>query len=196
MPENIQNEQEKKREFDKQRIRSRRSEDLDNRLARHREKSGSSFSEEERQKMATDESWQSQRQKIEKKAAQAKRGAEQIAAGNKVKGAANLAKGAAGLATQFFGGFMSLGVLWYFMLMAAGMKDVVDIMSLETVWWIDWMVDVGVAALLWVYIAVHGARKAQVVKFAAPLLEILPITGMIPWWTISVIYVGIMKSNK
>jgi len=184
-------EQNYKRELDRQRIRSSRSQGMDEMLARsgNAKKEGSSS--------GTDESILKKGKNLQEDVRRVEKGAIQLAAGNKVSGAVNIARGAKNIAGEFLGGgFLQVGILWYFVLLAAGAKDAFDMMSAELVWWLDWIIDIVMTGLLWAYLFVHGAGKKKIVGFVAPILEILPFTGFVPWWSVSVLYVGITKIEK
>lgn len=187
----VENENNYKRELNRQRIRSSRSQGMDEMLSRNRIDNQNVANGQEQTgllKRAKD---------LNKSTRQISKGAAQIAAGNKVSGAINIAKGAKDIGVNFLGGgFLQVGIMWYFMIIAAGVKDAFDVASFETVWWLDWIVDIIVGGLLWTYLFMHNAGKKKVVGFIAPVLEILPFTGIIPWWSISVLYVGIGKMNK
>lgn len=192
-------EQQLKRDYNRQQLgarRDQRSAKMDSMLDRQWQR-GPVFSNKARSLLQKDENVVNKGRNIEKSAKRIGKGAAQLAAGNKVAGAVNIARGAKKLAGEFFaGGFLSLGVFWFFMLLLAVAKDSFDIMFVELVWWIDWIVDIIVGGMLLLYLAIHGARKSRIIKFASLILEIMPFTGLMPWWTISVIYVGIMKENK
>lgn len=128
-----------------------------------------------------------------------KKGAVQVAAGNKVSGAVNIARGTKDLAADFFsGGFTKLGALWFFMFLLAITKDTFDIMFVEVLWWADWIVDIVVGGGLWVYMAVHNVKKGKIIKYVTPIMEILPFTGILPTWTVSIVAVAVLalKNNE
>lgn len=199
MPEQISSPGEayqEKRELNRRR-RSSYATDLDSRLAARQQKEGPAFSDEQRGKIRDHKSTARIVKNVEKDAKRVTKGAAQLAAGNKVSGTINIARGAGGVAAEFFGGgFIQLGVLWYFVLCMAMAKDTIDIMSFDIAWWLDWIVDIVMGGMLWVYLAVHHARRTKIVKFAAPILEIIPFAGFLPWWTISILYVGLMKLGQ
>ncbi len=186
----VDNETNYKRELNRQRISSSRSQGMNEMLASNRfnKQVDSNQDQTGLLKKTSD---------LEKSAKRISKGAAQVAAGNKVAGAVNIARGAKDIGGEFLaGGFMRVGVMWYFMMLVAGVKDAFDVASFELVWWLDWIIDIVVAGLLWTYLFMHDAGKKKVVGFIAPILEILPFTGIIPWWSISVLYVGIGKMNK
>ncbi len=177
-----------KRELDRQRIRSTRSQGMDAMLARNKTTGDSNQDKTGLLK---------QGKNLDKSAKRIGKGAAQVAAGNEVSGVINIARGAKDIGSEFLGGgFLRVGIMWYFMMLAAGVKDAFDVASFEMVWWLDWILDIVVAGLLWTYLFMHDAGKKKVVGFIAPVLEILPFTGLIPWWSISVLYVGIGKMSK
>lgn len=178
------------RDLQRQRIKSSRSQDMDAMLANRQSQNKNEIGGDEQAK----KNILQKVKHIEKDVARVSKGAAQIAAGNKVSGVANIARGAKGIASKVFSGdIMQLGVLWFFVLFLAVGKDAFDTLAFETMWWLDWAFDLIVGGLLWTYLFVHGARKGKVVGAAAPILEIIPGSGFLPWWTISVIYVGIKK---
>lgn len=185
----VDNENNYERELNRQRIRSGRSQGMDDMLARN--KSASIDSDQEKSGLLK------KAKNLNKSAKQISKGAAQIAAGNKAAGAVNIARGAKDIGSEFLGGgFLRVGVMWYFMMLTAGVKDAFDVGSFELFWWLDWMIDIVVAGLLWAYLFMHGEGKKKIVGFVAPVLEILPFTGLLPWWSISVLYVGIGKMGK
>jgi hypothetical protein len=176
------------RDLQRRRIKSNRSQDMDSMLARSQNTSQNTTDEQSKKNILQ------KAKHIEKDVSRVSKGAAQIAAGNKVAGVANIARGAKGIASKVFSGdIMQLGVLWFFVLFIAIGKDTFDMLAFETLWWADWAFDLIVGGLLWTYLFVHGARKGKVVGAAAPILEIIPGSGFLPWWTISIIYVGIKK---
>lgn len=187
----VENENNYKRELDRQRIRSSRSQGMDEMLSRNKTGSQNTVNEQEQA------GFLKKARNLDKSSKRISKGVAQIAAGNKVSGAVNIARGAKDIGVNFLGGgFLQVGVMWYFMMLLAGAKDVFDVASFELVWWLDWILDIVVAGLLWTYLFMHDAGKKKVVGFIAPILEILPFTGIIPWWSISVLYVGIGNMNK
>lgn len=177
------------RDLQRQRIKSHRSQDMDARLASRQSQNKNQVGGDEQSKKNVLQ----KAKHIEKDVARVSKGAAQIAAGNKVSGVANIARGAKGIAGKVFSGdIMQLGVLWFFVLFIAVGKDAFDMLAFETLSWADWAFDLMVGGLLWTYLFVHGVRKGWV----APILEIIPVSGFLPWWTISVIYVGIKKLAK
>lgn len=178
------------RDLQRRRIKSNRSRNMDTMLARTQNQNKNNVGMDEQSK----KNLLQKAKHVEKDVSRVTKGAAQIAAGNKVAGVANIASGAKGIASKVFSGdIMQLGVLWFFVLFLAAGKDAFDMFAFETVWWADWAFDLIVGGLLWTYLVVHGARKGKVVGWVAPILEIIPGSGFLPWWTISVIYVGIKK---
>jgi hypothetical protein len=175
-----------------QRNKTGRSQNMDNMLARQQSESKGETGSDQSKKNILQKA-----KHIEKDVSRVSKGVAQIAAGNKVAGLANIASGAKGMVSQVFSGdIWQLGGLWFFILFLAVGKDAFDMLAFETLWWADWAFDLMVGALLWTYLVVHGARKGKVVGWVAPVLEIIPGSGFLPWWTISVLYVGIKKLSE
>ncbi len=82
-------------------------------------------------------------------------------------------------------------------------KDILDIISIETLSWIDWIIPIinlFLWAVLFFFFFGKGVRwrlkiRLYIVQLIASIFEIIPLTGAIPTWTLSCLY-GYFRSKR
>lgn len=95
---------------------------------------------------------------------------------------------------------LRLALIFPVMLILAIAKDFLDILSAQALSWIDWILDFIIGAVFFIAYS-QGAGElratANLVRRVAPMiLEAIPIIGVVPIWTISVILMTISNSQE
>lgn len=80
---------------------------------------------------------------------------------------------------------------WLILIGMAMFKDALDIGTIELISWIDWIVDAGIGVTFFFMLGRGNVQFAQkIVRSLLPaLVEMIPILGIAPVWTFSVLYI-------
>ena len=87
---------------------------------------------------------------------------------------------------------------WLLIIALAGMKDLLDLVSLDLLSWLDWVIDLALGFLLFLVSGSGTAARMRNLQrtIVTTVLEVIPFLGLFPIWTISVFLLKQKEENK